>query len=238
MPAEETRSPLKIAAAQPKCVAGDVAANALEHAAAIRSAQARVVVFPELSLTGYELDAPSVSVRDRVLDPIVEACAATGAVALAGAPAEGAAGERHIAMLRVSDAGADFLYHKSYLGGDERTRFAPGDGAVAIDVGGWRIGVGICKDTGVEQHIAEIAALHVDLYVAGLVHRPHELGIQDERGVGIARACRVYVAFASFAGPTGSYARTAGFSTIWAPDGRPLARAGAEPGGIAVSVLA
>lgn len=47
------REPLPIAVAQPLCVPYDVAANAAAHAAAVRSAGARVVVFPELSLTGY-----------------------------------------------------------------------------------------------------------------------------------------------------------------------------------------
>ena len=53
------REGIVIAVAQPRCVSFDVAANALTHAAAIRAASARVVVFPELSLTGYELDAPT-----------------------------------------------------------------------------------------------------------------------------------------------------------------------------------
>ena len=83
------RGPLMVAVAQPLCLAHDVAANARAHAAAIRApeaAGARVVVFPELSLTGYELDADPVDPGDERLQPIVEACADTGAVALAGAP--------------------------------------------------------------------------------------------------------------------------------------------------------
>ena len=59
----ETRTPLRLAVAQPPCVPLDVAANARAHAAAVRAAGARVVVFPELSLTGYELDAPGRVVR-------------------------------------------------------------------------------------------------------------------------------------------------------------------------------
>ena len=55
------REPLTIAVAQPLSMPYDVAANALAHAAAVRAAGARVVVFPELSLTGYELDAPAIT---------------------------------------------------------------------------------------------------------------------------------------------------------------------------------
>src|ERR1700687_5975630 len=95
------REPLRVAVAQPACVPYDVAANAFRHAATVRSAGARVVVFPELSLTGYELDAPAITVEDPRLAPIVEACAATGSLALVGAPLQGDAGQAHIAMLAV-----------------------------------------------------------------------------------------------------------------------------------------
>jgi predicted amidohydrolase len=95
------REPLVIAVAQPPCVAYDVAANALTHAATVRAAGARVMVFPELSLTGYELDAPAISADDPRLAPIVEACADTGALALVGAPVQDEAGARHIGMLAV-----------------------------------------------------------------------------------------------------------------------------------------
>ena len=46
------REPLRVAVAQPLCVPYDVGQNAVAHAAAVRAAAARVVVFPELSLTG------------------------------------------------------------------------------------------------------------------------------------------------------------------------------------------
>lgn len=64
-------------------------------------------------------------------------------------------------------------------------------------------GLGICKDTGQPRHIAATARLGTDLYAAGLVHRPEERDEQDARGYLLARACGAYVAFASFAGPTG-----------------------------------
>jgi predicted amidohydrolase len=233
------RAPLTVAAAQPPCLPKDVRANALAHASAIRDASARVVVFPELSLTGYELDAAVVAPDDEALTPVVAACAEMQSIALVGAPVAGDGGRIHIGMLRVSPTGVDVAYRKSYLSGEEAKRFSPGNGPVAVDVDEWHVGLGICKDTGVAQHVSETAALDVDLYAAGLVHLPEELGMQDERGVRIAHACGAYVAFASFAGPTGApFDRTAGASTIWAPESTPLARAGAEPGGIARATLA
>jgi predicted amidohydrolase len=44
---------LVVAAVQPCVVGGDVDANFASHVEAILQADARLVVFPELSLTGY-----------------------------------------------------------------------------------------------------------------------------------------------------------------------------------------
>jgi hypothetical protein len=51
--------PLEIAVAQPSCVPGDVAANVVAHCDVVGEADARLVVFPELSITGYVLDSPA-----------------------------------------------------------------------------------------------------------------------------------------------------------------------------------
>ena len=231
------RAPLLIAAAQPPCEAGNVAANGQAHAEAVREAGARLVIFPELSLTGYELEAGTVSLTDAALRPIVDACAETGSVALVGAPV-GDDGQRFIAALRIEGTGATVAYRKSHLGGHEPARFTPGDGPTAMTVDGWRLGIGICKDTGMAAHTAGTAELGVDVYVAGLVHLPEELAEQDARGRRIAAACRSYVAFASFAGPTGGgYDATAGESTIWSPDGGVIARASDAPGDLARACL-
>ncbi len=209
-------------------------ANAAEHAKAICAAKARLLVFPELSLTGYELEAEPVSPADDLLAPIVKACAATGSVALVGAPVLGAHGDLHIGMLRVDPSGVEVACHKNWLGPAETGRFKPGAGPRAMDVDGWRVGLGICKDTGVAEHVSAISALGIDLYIAGLAFRPEERAEHDARATSIARRCKAHVVFASFAGPTGGgYDRTAGFSAVWSPTGTVLARATAETGVIA-----
>lgn len=230
------RGPLTVAVAQPACAPGDVAANAVAHAAAVRVAGARLVVFPELSLTGYDLAAPPVDPASPLLAPIVEACRATGAIALVGAVvAEGA--DRCIATLAVDAAGASVAYRKMVLGGDEGTVFTAGPTPARLDLDGWRIGLGICKDTGSAEQVERTVALGIDLYVAGLVHRPDELVEQDARAARIA-AAGVSVAFASAAGPVGpDYPATAGHSCVWDPSGAPVARATGRPGEVVTATL-
>jgi predicted amidohydrolase len=232
------QSTLTIAVAQPRCRAYDVALNARAHAAAVRAADARVVVFPELSLTGYELDAPPITADDPRLAPIVAACAETGALALVGAPVEGGAGRSHIALLAVDGGGATVAYRKVWLGGAEPSRFAPGSRPAALDVDGWRLGLAICKDTGVPQHAADTAALGMDVYVAAVLESADDAAVIDERARRVAADHGVSVAVASFAGSTGGgYDRAAGRSGIWAADGTVVARAGPEPDAIAQATL-
>jgi predicted amidohydrolase len=231
-------APLSVAAAQPRCAAKDVHRNAAAHAELIRNAHARIVFFPELSLTGYELDADPVELDDRALDVIVRACEETHSVALVGAPIRGSGSRTYIAVLHVDGTGVTPAYRKCFLGGEESAHFVPGGGPIMIEVDGWRAGLGICKDTGVEQHISQTAALNIDVYLAGLVHHTHELEMQEQRARQIARACNAYVAFASFAGPTGGgFDQTAGVSSLWSPAGSPIARAGADADDFAGATL-
>jgi predicted amidohydrolase len=232
------REPLTIAVAQPPIVSYDVAANALTHAATIRAAGARVVVFPELSLTGYELDAPAIAPDDPRLMPIVEACAETGSLALVGAPVEGAAGRPHIGMLGVDGTGASVVYRKMWLGPAEAVRFTPGDEPTVLEVDGWRLGLAVCKDTGIPQHASDTAARGIDVYVAGVLETADDAAVPDERARRVAADHHVWVATASFAGSTGGgYDRAAGGSGVWAPDGVAITRAGPETGGIARATL-
>ena len=224
---------LVIAVCQPRVVALDVTTNATRHAAAVRAAAARVVVFPEMSLTGYELDAPAVTSDDPRLAPLVEACAATDTVALVGAPVDGP----YIGMLAIDGNGARVAYRKQHPHTSEE-RFLPGPAPEVLEVDGWRLGLAICRDTGIPEHVAETAALGIDAYVAGVVDPPAGETVMAERARRVNKEHGVWVAVSSFAGPTGGgYTETAGRSGIWAPDGRVEARAGRAPGEIARATM-
>lgn len=228
------KQPLSIAVAQPRCAAHDVSTNAVAHAEAVMAADARVVVFPETSLTGYELDAAPVSPDDERLAPIIAACAQTGTLALVGAPVPGP----YIGVLAVDGDGARVVYGKVHLHGSESDRFLPGEPAV-IEVDGWRLGLAVCRDTGVPEHAAKTAALGIDGYVAGVVHADHEAEVHGERARRIAAEHGVWVATAAFAGPTGGgFDRTSGRSGIWSADGALIAEAGAAPDEIARALFA
>ncbi len=230
--------PLVLAVAQPLCRPHDVSANAAAHAASVlASAGARVVVFSELSLTGYELDATAITVNDDRLTPIVAACAETGSLALVGAPLDDGEGRVSIATLAIDGVGVSVAYRKMWVDSTE-ARFTAGREPAVIEVEGWRLGLAICKDAGIAEHVRQTAALGVDVYVAGTVMHAHETGMQNDRAVGIATRNQVRVAIASFAGSTGGgYRAAAGCSGIWGEDGSVLAQVGPETGAIARATL-
>ena len=154
------------------------------------------------SLAMSSMPRPSTPATLR-LAPIAVACAETGSLALVGAPVAGEAGRRHIALLAVDGSGASVAYRKTWLGGAEADWFAPGDGPAVLEVDGWRLGLAICKDTGVPQHASDTASLGIDVYVAGTCESAEDATRQDERARRIATDHDVWVAFASFAGPDG-----------------------------------
>jgi predicted amidohydrolase len=232
-----SRQPLVIAVAQPRILPYEVAANAATHADAILGAGARVVVFPEMSLTGYELDAPAITADDPRLAPIVKACAETETTALVGAPVQGEAGREHIGMLAVDGSGARVVYRKMYVH-DSEERFSPGAGPAVLNVDGWRLGLAICRDTRFPEHDAATAALGMDVYVAAVLDHARDAHVPVERARRVAADRGVWVATASYAGSTGGgFDRAAGGSAIWSADGEVLARAGDTPGEIVETTL-
>jgi predicted amidohydrolase len=215
-----------------------VAANALEHAAAVRAAASRVALFPELSLTGYHMDAPVVAPDDERLKPLIKVCGEAGATAIAGAPVPGVDGKPSIGLLAISGEGVRVAYRKMWLGGEEPEHFEAGTQPAALEVDGWRLGLAICKDTGVLQHAAETAALGMDAYLAAVLEHTEDFNVPDQRARRIATAHGVWVVVASFAGSTGAgYEHAAGGSGIWSPQGEVVARADSESGSIVRAVF-
>ncbi|WP_406011794.1 nitrilase-related carbon-nitrogen hydrolase [Streptomyces sp. NBC_00984] len=132
---------------------------------------------------------------------------------------------------------ARVVHGKVCLHGSEAVRFVPGEPAV-LEVDGWRLGLAICRDTGVPEHAAKTAALGIDGYVAGVVHADHEAEVHSERARRVAADHGVWVVTTAFAGPTGGgFDRTSGRSGIWSADGELIAEAGAAPDEVARAVF-
>jgi predicted amidohydrolase len=239
----ERPAPLTVAAAQPELRPGDLAFNARAHAEAIRAAEARLVVFPELSLSSYAMAAPSVALDDPELDQIVAACAETGSVALAGVPLREGDAE-FIAMLRIDGSGVEVAYRKMHPDEEEGRRFRAAADPVVLELDGWRLGLAICRDTMMFEHApatAEFAKRSglggIDAYIAGSLYTPTGVVRRDKRMPQLARGYGMWVVQACFAGPGSDFPEVAGASAVWSPDGSVVSRADEEPGRIVKAEL-
>ena len=175
---------LTLALAQRAPTWGDVTASVDRHAADVREAAglgARLVAFPELSLTGTTartspprsttrcLRLAVVRPRRRAARPAARACAQTGAVALVGAPVT-ADGARLVATLLVCPDGSVTVHAKSHLHGAEHDLFPAVPPGEPFELDGWRVAVAICFDLATPSHAASAAAHDADLYVASVLY--------------------------------------------------------------------
>ena len=233
---------MKIAAAQLTCVPADVEANARQAAALaeqVRDLGAEFVVFPELTLTGYELDAlaadPGLWLTgpdDPRLDPL-RSCGTATAVNVAlrtDGPLPALA-----TLVHDADGRHVTTYAKQHLFEHEHSVFAPGTRDGRFELGGIRFSLAVCYDNHFPDLAARGAADGCRVHLASSLYGTGG-GIQERATVypGIARDHGLYVALANHVGPAGPWTGCGG-AAIWSPDGTPLAEADDRTPGVTVA---
>lgn len=242
--------PLIVVAGQGACAALDVAANAATAAALVRRAAdqgADLLVLPELFLTGYELPGIvadsatyTLSPADSRLDPLATACAETRTAVVAGAPTRDLkTGELHISVLILGrDGRFAAQYDKQHVTPNERAAgFGAGVRGCTVSLDGWRLGLGICWDSGYPEHARAAALDGCHAYLVGAMFGRGN-GERQRATVFPARALdnTTYVLLANHSGPSGPY-HGCGGSAVWNPDGTLLADAGTARPGLATACL-
>jgi len=221
-----------IAAAQSPSVPGDIEANVRTHLAFIQAAHqagVHLLMFPELSLTGYELPllrALSMTPGDARLAPIRAAAAATGMTVIAGAPTlDAGAAQPCIASFEFKPDGSASTYRKQYVHSSEQEHAQPGPlGAHCGMLEGQRYAQAICFDLKHQAHADAAVAAGASLYLASVLVSKN--GYADDSGKlrQYAEALKLGTLLANHATPSGGY-DTAGRSAFWAPGGALVAQA-------------
>ncbi|MFE3071571.1 carbon-nitrogen hydrolase family protein [Streptomyces sp. NPDC059247] len=228
-----------IAATQFAPVAGDLDANVRTVADLVRAAGAegaRVVVFAELCLTGYEpsliRDSPALVLTedDPRLEPVRDACRAVSAAAVVNGPVRTDDGRPAVTSLVIGPDGSLLTrYDKRHLYGIEREVFAPGatDGRFTLD--GLRFATATCYDNRFPDLAERAAADGCTAYLASSV-----LGAGNDSFETVypvrARDFGLYVVLGNVLGANED-GTGCGRAGAWGPDGARLADAGGtEPG--------
>ncbi|MEV7542050.1 carbon-nitrogen hydrolase family protein [Streptomyces sp. NPDC089915] len=225
---------MKIAAAQLTCVPADVTANAAAAAALAARARdegAELVVLPEFTLTGYELDSlagdPSLWLADAD-DPRLDGLRSCGTAVAVNAALRTAGPLPAIATLVYDADGAHLTtYAKQHLYRHEQGAFTPGTEDGRFELGGIRFSLGVCFDNHFPDLPARGAADGCRVHLASSLYGTGD-GISERAAVypGMAKEHGLYVVLANHVGPAGPWTGCGG-AAVWSPDGTLLAEADA-----------
>ena len=226
---------------------GGLAANVPEHIRLIEDADshgARLVIFPELSLSGYgpgslaDPDSCPAADDDR-LHNLREICRLTGITVVASALVRAANGGPGLATLALRPNGALETWSRVWHQGGDRFPGAD-DQPVILDLDGWTIALGGCPHTrrpaaagpaaagpaAAEPAAAEPAAAEiyaVPTFCAAASDQVPALHPAVHPGV-LAEDYRIFTVLANPGGAT-MFGPPAGGSGFWGPDGRVIRQA-------------
>jgi predicted amidohydrolase len=208
---------MKLCVAQTRPVTGDIRANIQRHIALIELARgADVILFPELSLTGYEpTRAKELAIEpdDGRLDEF-QALSDSRAVTLGvGAPTRSTSGTR-ITMFMFRPHTPRLVYAKQYLHPDEQPFFVAGQQTLMLDVDRTLIAPAICYELSVPEHSEHAARSGASVYMASVAKTAKGLDAALPTLAGIARRYSMTVLMANSVGECDG-CECGGKTSIW-----------------------
>lgn len=216
---------LTIAAAQSISIAGDLAANIVWHRRFMQIAAeqgVQLLVFPELSLTGYERGLAAelaITPQAGILQSLRDFAREIGVTTVVGMPIR--LSDDSPVLIGALVLGADGslgVYSKQHLHPGEEVAFAPGAGGSTLWVGADTVALAVCADFSHASHAAAAAEQGADIYAAGVLITEKGYAADTTLLQGYANKHSMVVLMANHGGTTGGW-ESAGRSAIWAADG-------------------
>ncbi len=229
-----------IAAAQTQPISHNTVANLQAHYLLVELAarkNAQLIVFPEMSLTGYEREAAhelAFTENDTRLDELKALAALHKMIIIAGAPIS-INGQLHIGSFIVFPNNRMSIYTKQFLHTGEEIAFSPSscfNPLIVLD--GETISMAICADITNPLHPANAAKRKTTLYIASIFYSPNGIGEAYQQLSGYAATYNMNVLMANFGGPSYNGSASAGQSAFWNNKGQLLAKLDEQAEGLLV----
>ncbi len=198
---------MKICAAQNHPAPGNIPGNIEGHKKLINlaiSKGAEVIIFPELSLTGYEPKLAAklaVEPLDKRLDIFQIASIQNGVAIGIGIPTNHA-NKICISMIIFLPDHRRLVYSKKYLHHDEEEYFVPGENIPVFNFRETRIAPAICYEISVPDHARTADANGADIYIASVAKYAHQAEKALENLKEIANKYAIPVMMANSVGPS------------------------------------
>ncbi len=214
---------LKIAVAQVASIKGDIDKNIAIHLRTIEKASllgVAYIVFPELSLTGYEFELASelaFSHNDTRLKPLIDSASKNNIQIGVGAPLH-SNGLPKIGLIVISPSGTVERYEKMNLHSGEEKYFSKGNDHHIITINDTKIANAICADTNNAEHIHFCFKFGASVYIAGALITDSGYEADTKAMAHYASKYNMLVAMANHNQPTGGW-KAIGKSAIWSNTG-------------------
>ncbi|NOH35488.1 carbon-nitrogen hydrolase family protein [Vibrio chagasii] len=232
-----------ISLAQIPVVRGNWRENLRQHLKMIEQSSnynADVVVFPELSLTGYELDLAeelALSLEPSNFEELSRSSVQSEMIIVAGCPlrAPGLSHPTIGAVVCFPDGRVEF-YSKQHLHDGEGEFCSAGNVDYVFDVNGHKIALAICADFIEADHSRRAKNLGADVYLASALISENGFVPDSKILSGIASEHGIPVLLSNHISVTGGW-ETCGKSSVWSSQGELVNSANSKKSGIVLCTI-
>jgi len=227
---------MKICVAQTRPVKGDVQQNIEGHKKLIDLAVqfgAGLIVFPELSLTGYEptlAENLAIHPNDGILNDFQKISDENKLAIGVGMPTKTANGIC-ISMIIFQPHQPRTVYSKKYIHPDEEPYFISGPNFPIFKLNNTKIALAICYELSIPQHAEKAFENGAGIYLASVAKSAKGVKQASERFSEIARKYSMTVLMSNCTGPSDDF-ESVGRSAIWNSEGILLSQLGVAREGI------
>ncbi len=210
---------MKLCVAQAKAIKGDIRSNIENHKKIIDLAishGADTIIFPELSVTGYEPTLAhelAIAVNDGCLNDFQHISNTQKVTIGVGMPLKVDAGIT-ISMVLFQPGQERNVYAKKYLHADEDPYFVSGQSTVSLLGEERDVALAICYELSVPEHVEDAYKCGAEIYVASAVKSIGGIDKAVARLTEISEQYEMTVLFANAVGESDGF-ECAGRSAIW-----------------------
>lgn len=214
---------MKICIAQTKPVKGDIQKNIENHIKLIvLSVQngSDIIVFPELSLTGYEPELVkelATTQNDKRFDEFQKISDSNKIIIGFGLPIKNEEGIC-ISMLLFQPNKSRITYSKEYLHPGEEKYFVSGKNSPPITFENNKLAFAICYETSISEHSEKAFNNGANIYIASVLNSINGVDKDINRISDIAKKYKMIAVMANLVGRSGAY-DCAGKSSVWNNEG-------------------
>lgn len=226
-----------VAAAQTKPQRGDIPTNLIDHYRWIKKAAehgAALIVFPELSITGYEREKAvhlTFSANDPRLEQMKSLAVDHNMIIVAGAPIK-INHDIFIGSFILTPDGSVAVYTKQFLHPGEEVVFQPSfDYNPVIDLGQERLSFAICADIDHPVHPGNALKTQSTFYIPSIFFSPNGIPEAHRLLSGYAQKHALNVLMSNYGGPSWG-SESGGRSAFWNQQGDLIAEMGAADEGL------